>query len=83
MFRPVQFSLTWQRHGFDETVAPGLRVRSCVALLQFWHINQKPEHLRILLEHPADPEKQFLGFLHHPAEFRKIVEADRLRLGRA
>jgi hypothetical protein len=43
----------------------------------------KPEHLRILLEHPADPEKQFLGFLHHPAEFRKIVEAERLRLGRA
>jgi len=39
-------------------------VRSCVALLQFWHINQKPELLRVLLEHAANPEKLFLDFLH-------------------
>ena len=31
------------RHAFNETVAPGLRVRRRVALLQFWHINQEAE----------------------------------------
>jgi hypothetical protein len=31
------------RHAFNETVAPGLRVRRRVALLQFWHTNQEAE----------------------------------------
>jgi hypothetical protein len=31
------------RHAFNETVAPGLRVRRRVALLQFRHINQEAE----------------------------------------
>jgi hypothetical protein len=41
-----------------------LRVRICVALLQFWLINQKPEHLGVLLEHPTNPSNDQV---HHGA----------------
>src|SRR5271166_4904205 len=46
-------------HGFDETEAPSPWVGRGVTLPQFWPTNQKTEHLGILLEYPANPEKQF------------------------
>ena len=61
-------------HGSDETEAPSPWIRRCVALPQFWPTNEKTEHLGILLEYPANPEKQFSDFLCSPAEFWKIIE---------